>query len=71
MKKFVKVSVMALVAMFAFSTVADAQFGSLNALRKQIGIKTKKEKQQEKALEGLHQEHHADHSAASSRCKAD
>ena len=51
MKTTLKITVMLLVAMFAFSTPADAQFGSLNALRKQMGIKTKKEKQQEKALE--------------------
>lgn len=51
MKLSVKFTAMALVAMFAFSTPAEAQFGSLNALRKQIGIKTKKEKAQEKALE--------------------
>ena len=51
MKSTLKTTVMLLVAMFAFSTPADAQFGSLNALRKQMGIKTKKEKQQEKALE--------------------
>ena len=51
MKTTLIITVMLLVAMFAFSTPADAQFGSLNALRKQMGIKTKKEKQQEKALE--------------------
>ena len=53
MKQAIKTTVMALVAMFAFSTVADAQFGSLNSLRKGLGIKTKKEKAQEKALEEL------------------
>ena len=58
MKSTLKTTVMLLVAMFAFSTPADAQFGSLNALRKQMGIKTKK------------QEHHTDHSAASGRCQA-
>lgn len=49
MKHSIKISVMALVAMFAFSTVADAQtttisLGGLNKLRKGLGLKTKKEK---------------------------
>ena len=50
MKQTLKVSVMALVAMFAFSTVADAQFGLgklVNKARKSVGLKTKQEKRQD------------------------
>lgn len=48
MKHLIKTTVMALVAMFAFSTVADAQFSiNLNKARKALGIKTKKEKRLE------------------------
>lgn len=49
MKHSIKISVMALVAMFALSTVTEAQttsisLGGLNKLRKGLGLKTKKEK---------------------------
>ena len=54
MKTTLKITVMLLVAMFAFSPPADAQFGSLNALRKQMGIKTKKEN---KAYPDMHTRH--------------
>lgn len=50
MKQTLKVSVMALVAMFAFSTVADAQFGLgklVNKARKSVGLQTKQEKRQD------------------------
>ena len=36
MRHSIKISMMALVAMFAFSTVADAQFGMLKSLGKQV-----------------------------------
>ena len=56
MKNFVKVSVMALVAMFAFSTVADAQKVSinLNKAAKLFG-KSKKQKEAEKAGSAISQ----------------
>lgn len=45
MRHSIKTTMMALVAMFAFSTAADAQFSiNLNKARKALGIKTKKEK---------------------------
>lgn len=45
MKSRTKFLVMAMVAMFAFSTPADAQWGGLlNKARKAVGIKTKQEK---------------------------
>ena len=38
MKHSIKISVMALVAMFSFNTVADAQFGGLlKAAKKMLG----------------------------------
>lgn len=50
MKLSVKISMLALAATFAFSTPADAQWGSLfNKARKAVGIKTKKEKAQDEA----------------------
>lgn len=42
MKHSIKISVMALVAMFAVSTTADAQFGLLKSIGKDLGIKGKK-----------------------------
>ena len=36
MRHSIKISVMTLIAMFAFSTVADAQFGMLKSLGKQV-----------------------------------
>lgn len=51
MKLSTKIMMLALVALFAVSTPADAQFGSLiKGARKTLGIKTKKEKAQEAAL---------------------
>lgn len=45
MRHSIKTTMMVLVAMFAFSTAADAQFSiNLNKARKALGIKTKKEK---------------------------
>lgn len=44
MRHSIKISVMALVAMFAFSTIADAQFGMLKSLGKDLGIGKKKAK---------------------------
>ena len=50
MRHSIKTTMMALVAMFAFSTTADAQFSiNLNKARKALGIKTKKEKKEEAA----------------------
>ena len=51
MKQSIKISVMALVAMFAFSTVADAQFG-LGGLVKSAKKALKKEKKTEIVLPG-------------------
>ena len=44
MRHSIKISVMTLIAMFAFSTVADAQFGMLKSLGKDLGIGKKKAK---------------------------
>ncbi|MBQ7415034.1 MAG: polymer-forming cytoskeletal protein [Prevotella sp.] len=50
MRHSIKTTMMVLVAMFAFSTAADAQFSiNLNKARKALGIKTKKEKKEEAA----------------------
>ena len=52
MKHSLKISFMALVAMFAFSTVADAQLGGLLKKAKQaVGVKSKEEKQMEAMVE--------------------
>ena len=59
MKQTIKTTVMVLVAMFAFSTVADAQFGKLKSL---VGGKSKKEKQDEKMKE-MQQQMQADYKA--------
>ena len=51
MKLRTTISLLALAAMFAFSTPAEAQWGSLiKGARKTLGIKTKKEKREEAAL---------------------
>ena len=58
MKLSVKISMLALAAIFTFSTPADAQWGSLiNSARKAAGIKTKKEKAQEEQLRKLQEQH--------------
>ena len=44
MKQSIKTTVMAIVAMFAFSTAADAQFGMLKSLGKDLGVGKKKAK---------------------------
>lgn len=52
MKHSLKISFMAFVAMFAFSTVADAQLGGLLKKAKQaVGVKSKEEKQMEAMVE--------------------
>ena len=51
MKLRTTISLLALAVMFAFSTPAEAQWGSLiKGARKTLGIKTKKEKREEAAL---------------------
>jgi hypothetical protein len=53
MKHSLKISLMALVAMFAFNTVADAQFGALKKLAKSAGGKS----QALKEIEAFVEEH--------------
>ena len=55
MKHSLKISLMALVAMFAFNTVADAQFGALKKLAKSAGGKS----QALKEIEAFVEEHKA------------
>ena len=44
MKHSIKISVMAIVAMFAFNTVANAQFGALKKIAKKAVENTVKER---------------------------